>query len=56
MTLPARITRTHWARACQLAREGGRIRPTLAEIGAAYRSIQRAEFPPDPFEEGVWHE
>ena len=33
------MDRREWLRACELARNGGRIRPTLANLVAAYRTV-----------------
>lgn len=44
------MKRAEWQRACSIARDGGTLRPTLAHLVAAYRSLQgRWAFPPDPF-------
>lgn len=37
--------RAEWQRACKLARTGGTIRPTLANLVAAYRISQERQAP-----------
>jgi hypothetical protein len=46
------MSRGDWLSACAVARQGGRIRSTLPNLAAAYRTVrQRWRFPDDPFGE-----